>query len=196
LGALFGTDANRKARIFIGLAIMAGATAAVRNVDLYTAKALIATYLACWGAGAGLVIGPALLTAFENLSSEEALHSAGFFNIARSLPAYIVGSILVILLTQNTDAQFDVLRQNIRFNRAIVEQAFVQADRHFVNHPSSGGPPGKQAHAFIGKWVLANARVFALQGIFGLLSMTTAAGLALVALIHLPTSRPINPNPP
>jgi MFS transporter, DHA2 family, multidrug resistance protein len=185
LGSLFGTDRNRKLRIAAGLAIMAAGTAAFGTIDLYTAKGLMGTYLACWGAGAGLVIGPALLTAFESLSQEETLHAAGFFNIARSLPAFIMGSILAILLTQHTDAQFDVLRQDIRFNRAIVELTLSQASGHFTTHGSSPSITGKQAHAFVGKWVHANARVFALQGILSYLALVPMAGLALVPFIRM-----------
>jgi hypothetical protein len=56
LGVLLGSDRNRKLRMFAGLAVMTGATAAFMTVDLYTAKALQAVYLALWGAGAGLVV--------------------------------------------------------------------------------------------------------------------------------------------
>ncbi len=186
VGTLLGTDRNRKARLAVGLLVMAGATAAFRTVDLYTAKGLIAGYLAIWGLGAGVVIGPALLTAFETLPGAETARVAGFFNIARSLPAFILGSILGILLTQQTDAQFDVLRQDVRFNRAIVEETLAGADRRF----SAAGSPrpfaGKQTHALLGKWVHANARVFALQSIFAYLALATASGLVLVPLIRLP----------
>jgi DHA2 family multidrug resistance protein len=186
LGALVGTDANRKLRIGIGLVVMSIGTAAFATVDLYTAKTLMGIYLAFWGAGAGLVIGPALLTAFEALSPEETLHVAGFFNIARSLPAFIVGSILAILLAQHTDAQFDVLRQDIRFNRAIVESAYSRTRTHFAIHGSPSATVGKQAHALVGKWVHANARAFALQGILAYLSWVPLAALLLVPFIRKP----------
>jgi len=107
------------------------------NPDLlYTAKGLLAAYLALWGAGSGLVLGPALLTAFEGLGTEETLRTAGVFNILRSLPVFAAGATLTILLTQSTDRQFDVLRQNIRYNRPIVAESLRQADRHFTNHGS------------------------------------------------------------
>jgi DHA2 family multidrug resistance protein len=184
LGALIGTDANRKLRIAVGLVVMSSGTAALATVDLYTAKTLIGIYLAFWGAGAGLVIGPALLTAFETLSPEETLHVAGFFNIARSLPAFIVGATLAILLTQNTDAQFDVLRQNIRFNRAIVESAYSRTSSHFATHGNPSTTAEKQAQALVGKWVHANARAFALQGILAYLSLVPLIALLLVPFIY------------
>jgi hypothetical protein len=120
------------------------------------------------------------------------LHAAGFFNIARSLPAFVLGSILGILLTQQTDAQFDVLRQDVRFNRAIVEATLTGADRHFVSFGSPHAAAGKQSHAFLSKWVLANARVFALQRIFAYLAWTTAAGIILVPLIRMPAKSESN----
>jgi DHA2 family multidrug resistance protein len=185
LGSLFGTDGNRKLRLALGLVVMAVATAAFTSMDLYTAKGWIGAVLAGCGAGAGLVIGPALLTAFETLSPEETLHVAGFFNIARSLPAFICGSILAILLTQNSDAQFDVLRQDIRFNRAIVESTLIHASGYFTTHGSPTPFTGKQAHAFVGRWVHANAHAFALQGIFGYLMMAPILGLVLVPFVHV-----------
>jgi DHA2 family multidrug resistance protein len=189
LGSLLGKDSNRKLRLGGGLMVMSIATAAFRFVDLYTAKELVATYLGCWGIGAGVVIGPALLTAFESLSSQEILHVAGFFNIARSLPAFIVGSVLSILLTQHTDAQFDVLRQDVRFNRAIVEQTIASTNRHLVAQGSPAPTARKQAHAVVGKWVHANAHAFALQGIFASLAAIIGCGILLVSFIRLPRTR-------
>ena len=165
-GTLLGTDRNRKLRMFVGLTVMSGATAAFTAVDLYTAKGLQAVAMALWGAGAGLVVGPALLTAFEGLSTEETLRAAGIFNIIRSLPAYICGATLAVLLTQSTDRQFDVLRQTIRYNRPIVAESFLHPRGHFTAHGSSATQAGMQADALIGKWVHANSRAFALQGIF------------------------------
>jgi DHA2 family multidrug resistance protein len=188
LGALFGTDGNRKLRIGVGLAVMSAGTAAFATVDLYTAKSLVGVYLTFWGAGAGLVIGPALLTAFESLTLDETLQVAGFFNIARSLPAFIAGAILAILLTQNTDAQFDVLRQNVRFNRAVVEATYFRASGHFATHGSPSTTVAMQAHALVGKWVHANARAFALQRILAYLSLVPLFGLLLVPFIYKPGS--------
>lgn len=186
IAVLVGSDRNRKLRMFIGLAVMAVATASFATVDVYTAKWLLAARLALWGAGAGLVIGPALLTAFEGLGSEETLRSAGIFNIFRSLPAYIAGAVLAILLTQGTDTQFDVLRQTIRYNRPIVEEAFRRSERHFTERGSPRVFASPQAHAGLGRWVHANARAFAFQGIFGYLALVPAIGLILVVLVRLP----------
>jgi len=185
LGVLLGTDRNRKLRMFAGLAVMAGGTAAFMTVDLYTAKVLQAVYLTLWGAGAGLVIGPALLTAFEGLSTEETLRTAGVFNVLRTLPAFVGGMVLATLLTQGADAQFDVLRQNIRYNRPIVAESLRRQQRDFDSHGSLAEAANKQAHATLARWVHANSRAFALQGIFEYLSLVPAVGLVLVLLVRV-----------
>ena len=192
-GTATGTNGNRKARLFLGLLLMAGATAAFGTIDLYTAKGLQAAYLAFWGFGAGLVVGPALLTAFEGLTTEQTLRTAGVFNILRTLPAFAVGASLSILLTRETDAQFDVLRQNIRTNRPIVAEAYRQPERHFTDRGSPHADVGKQAQATMGKWVHANSRAFAFQGIFQYLALVPAAGLILVLLIRVPTREGTRP---
>ncbi len=182
--ALFwGTPRNRRLRMFAGLAVMAAATAAFSAVDLYTAKGWQAAIMACWGAGAGLVVAPALLTTFEGLTAEETLRTAGVFNILRALPAFAVGATLATLLTRETDAQFDVLRQNIRYNRPAVAESFRSFDAHFTAHGSPQALAVKQAHAALGKWVHANARAFAFQNIFRYLALVPAAGLLLVLCV-------------
>jgi DHA2 family multidrug resistance protein len=189
-GLLLGTNRNRKVRMALGLVLMAGATAAFGTVDLYTAKGLQAVYMAVWGAGAGLLVGPALLTAFEGLTTEQTLRAAGVFNILRVLPAFAIGAVLTVLLTRQTDAQFDVLRQNIRYNRPIVAEAYRQPERHFTARGSPQAVVGKQVQAALGQWVQANARAFAFQGIFQYLALVPAVGLILVLLVRVPRQSP------
>lgn len=186
VGLLLGTNRNRKLRMALGLVLMACGTAAFASVDLYTAKGLQAAYMALWGAGAGLLVGPALVTAFEGLTTEQTLRTAGVFNILRVLPAFAVGAMLAVILTRETDAQFDVLRQNIRYNRPIVAEAYRQPERHFSERGSPQALAGKQAHAALGQWVHANARAFAFQGVFQYLALVPAVGLVLVLLIRVP----------
>lgn len=180
---LIGTHANRRLRMVIGLAVMTLATATLSVVDLYTAKGWQAMVMACWGAGAGLVVVPAFLTAFEGLSTEETLRTAGVFNILRALPAFAVGATLATLLTQHTDAQFDTLRQNIRYNRPVVAESYRSFDRHFAARGSPGTLAERQSHAALERWVHANARAFAFQTIFGYLALVPAAGSLLVLCV-------------
>lgn len=187
VGLATGTHRNRKLRLFGGLAVMAGATAAFSSLDLYTAKGLQAAYMAVWGLGAGIVIGPALLTAFEGLDTEQTLRTAGVFNILRALPAFAAGSVLTILLTRGTDGQFDVLRQNIRYNRPVVESSFRHPQGYFIEQGSRSHPTAaKQAHAALGQWVHANSRAFAFQAIFQYLALAPLAAMLLVLLIRVP----------
>jgi EmrB/QacA subfamily drug resistance transporter len=187
-GAFWGTDANRKARMFGGLALMALATGLLSVLDLYTARGWQAVHLTLWGIGAGLVTGPALLTTFEGLSTEQALRTAGVFNILRTLPVFVAAGILGTLLTQHTDAQFDVLRQTIRYNRPVVVAALRGPESYFIRQGSNRALAGKQAHAALGQWVHANARAFALQGVLRLLALAPAAGLVLVLLVRVPAT--------
>src|SRR5690606_5723229 len=90
-GARFGGDRDRKLRIFAGLATMAAATWQLGRVDLYTSKVELAALLGVWGAGAGLAIGPTMLTVFAGLPREALAHAAGVFNIFRSIPVFAVG---------------------------------------------------------------------------------------------------------
>jgi hypothetical protein len=62
-----------------------------------------------------------------------------------------------------------------------------------VSFGSPGTAAGKQSQAFLGKWALANARVFALQRIFAYLAWTTGAGIILVPLIRMPAKSESNP---
>jgi MFS transporter, DHA2 family, multidrug resistance protein len=192
-GVLLGTNGNRKVRMALGLVLMAGATAAFATVDLYTAKGVQAAYMALWGAGAGLLVGPALLTTFEGLTTEQTLRSAGIFNILRVLPTFAIGAVLTVLLTRATDAQFDVLRQTIRYNRPIVAEAYRQPERHFTARGSPQALVGNQAQATLSRWVQANARAFALQGIFEYLALVPAVGLVLVLLVRVPNEARARP---
>jgi EmrB/QacA subfamily drug resistance transporter len=195
-GTLWGTDGNRKARMFLGLALMALATGLLSVLDLYTARGWQAVHLAIWGAGAGLVVGPALLTTFEGLSTEQALRTAGVFNILRSLPVLVAAGTLGTLLTRQADAQFDVLRQTIRYNRPVVTRTLRGSEKYLLLQGSNRALAGKQAHAALGQWVHANARAFALQGVLRLLALVPAAGLVLVLLVHVPAGATRPPRGP
>lgn len=185
-GIAIGTNRNRRPRMLLGLAVMIVATWQFASIDLYTSKEWQAVWWGVWGAGAGLIVGPVMLTAFEDLTPEQTLKTAGSFNIMRALPAYIAGSLLVTLHTQHSDAQFDVLRQNIRFNRPVVEDAFRQPEHYFTDKGSGRTEGGRQAHALLGKWLRANARAFAYQNVLQWLAVLTAVGVLLLFFIHPP----------
>ncbi|MBX3413986.1 MAG: MFS transporter [Pirellulales bacterium] len=191
LGVRIGTDRNRRFRMFAGLAIMALATWQLGAVDVYTAKTLQAMLLAGWGVGAGLVCGPALLTTFEGMSNEQTLDTAGVFNIARSLPAFVVGALLVTLLARHTDENFDWLRQNIRHNRPIVADALRDGTAHMVAQGSPHTVATKQADAMLGKWVEANAHAYAFQDAFRWLALAPCVGLFFVLVVPIGQAAPM-----
>ena len=148
----------------------------------------MAAMLSVWGLGAGLMIGPALVTIFEGLSLDEALVLAGVFNISRALPAFAAAVILGTMWSRSTDAQFDNLRQNVEYNRPIVTQSYSAAQQYFVAHGSGQEISIKQSHALVAHWTHANAKVFALEEVLRYLAMITAVGL-IVALL-LPSAKP------
>ncbi len=183
-GIAWGNDNNRKLRMFLGLAIMTVATWRFSVVDVYTARSWQAWGMALWGMGAGLVFGPALLTAFEGLSNEQTLQTAGVFNIMRALPIFVVGGLLGTMLTQRTDVNFAWLREDIQPEHPVVSQALRTPQRHMIQRGSGQTMSTHQAHAALGKWVHANARAFAMRDVFQLLSLVPALGLFLVLLVR------------
>lgn len=186
-GAARGTHANRKPRMLAGLAVMALATWWFANIDLYTSKFVLAAHLALWSAGAGLVVGPALLTIFEGMTNDETLATAGLFNVARSLPTFVAGSLLATLLVQHIDENFDWLRLDIAPNRPIVTEALDQAHAHFVGRGAGRAVAARQSHALIGQWTQANARAMAVRDVLELLALAPTMGLILTLAIRVPS---------
>jgi DHA2 family multidrug resistance protein len=185
-GVALGNDANRKPRMLLALAVMVLATWQLAGLDLFTSKCRQALLWAVWGAGAGLLVGPALLTVFEDLTPQQATQGAGIFNIVRALPAFAAHGLLATLLVQRTDAHFDLLRQTVTSNRPQLETVYRQSSRYFTDQGSSPAIRGKQAQAVLGRWVHANARAFALQDVLRVLAVGTAAGLGLIVFVRRP----------
>jgi hypothetical protein len=185
-GVRWGTTDNRQARMFLGLAVMVLTTWQLSALDLYTSKFWLAGVLAVWGAGAGLVFGPAMVILFEELSPDQTVHAAGVFNVTRAVPTFVAMSVLATLLTQRSDAEFDWLRQKIAYSRPVVAQAIQQPAQHFADRGSGPVKSGQQAHGLLGTWVHANSRAFALQTIFRDLALVTAVGPVLVLLVRRP----------
>lgn len=184
VGIVVGHLGNRRARMAIGLTAMAVATWLLGEVDVFTAREWAASCVALWGAGAGLVVGPALVTTFAGLSNEQTLRTAGVFNVLRSLPVFLVGGLLTTFLTQRTDAHFDYLRQTVRPNQPVVADAIRRSQSHFVRQGASTLHTTPQAHATLGRWAQANARAAAFRDVFRGLALIPAVGLLLVTLVN------------
>lgn len=188
-GARFGRDRNRRLRIFAGVALMSGVTWRLGAVDLYTSKVWLALWLGVWGAGAGLAVGPTMLTVFSGLRRETLSHAAGVFNIFRSLPIFAVGSLLLVLATVQQDTHFDRLRLRITYDRPIVTATRASLDRHLEGRGSGVAERTFQAQATLTRWVRANASVFALGDVLRALALITASALVLVPLLRPPPTR-------
>jgi DHA2 family multidrug resistance protein len=184
VGIAVGRPWNRRWRMFTGLAVMIAATAQLTVLDVYTSKFWLAGVLSVWGAGAGIVIGPALITIFEGLELPDAMQMAGVFNILRSQPAFVATVTLATFWTQDTDAYFDFMRQDIHTNRPVVTQSYRTAQSHFITRGSPHQESVKQSHALVRKWTHANARAFALQVIMRDLAWLTAPALVLVLFVR------------
>jgi MFS family permease len=182
-GLRFGTSANRKARLVIGLIVMTVATWQLSAIDLYTSKAWIGLLVAVWGAGVGLAAVPVMMPVFEGLTQEQAFSTAGIFNITRFLPAFIIGATLGILMSRTTDAQVDRLRLRITHNRPAVSATVAHMKNEFTTRSHQTNGQDKQTQAVLGAWVRANARSFAFQSILGYLAGLTAAGAVLAMLV-------------
>jgi DHA2 family multidrug resistance protein len=186
LGLLWGSNADRKARIVVGLLAMAAITWRLSYVDLYTSKMVLAALLMPWGIGAGLVVAPIIVTIFENVSLEEAANGAGIFNILRAIPAFVYGAIAVTLLTQNADWYFDLYRRDVSHNRPIVTATTKRLEDHFRGRGVSRGEGKKLAHATLGRWVHANAKADAFENAFQTLALVTLLGPVFVLLLPRP----------
>ena len=187
IGARWGRDHNRKARMFLGMAGMTVMTWYIAaHVDLYWSKVPLSIALTLWAACAGFVIGPAMLTIFHGFSSSRLGYAAGVYNIIRTLPAFCVGALLVILLTRQSDFQFDRLRLDITHNRPLVTETYKRIEHHFAERGSGRALQKKQAQALMTKWVHANARVFAFRTGLKYLALVTALGPLLILFLHPP----------
>lgn len=188
MGVLIGSNDNRKLRMSVGLIIMSLTTWQLAVLDVYTAKTLLAAILAVWGWGAGLVCGPALTTTFERLSFQQAMEGAGVFNIARTLPAFVVGGLAITLVVRHGDENFDWYRLDIQHNRPVVQQALRDVTQHAINRGSDHTSASRQAHAVLTGWVHANSTTYGYQDVFRFMALVPCIGLIFVAAVHIPTT--------
>lgn len=198
VGLWLGAPANRSWRLVGGLAVMALATWRLAAADLYMPREEIALLVACWGAGVGLATVPAMQGVFAGLTQEQAMQQAGIFNLNRFIPGFVVGTLMVTLLSRTTDAELDRLRLRITHNRPAVTQTLGQMRGDLARRTGLPAGPRRQAQAVLGKWARVNARAFALQTVLYYLAFLTGAGavLALVAACWPAASLPGNVKEP
>ncbi len=187
MGAHWGRDCNRRTRMFAGMAAMAIMTGYMAvHVDLYWSKIQLAIAFVLWAAGAGFVVGPAMLTIFYGLESSRLADAAGVFNIMRTLPAFAIGALLLAVMAQSTDFHFDRLRLDITYNRPTVSETYERMENHFAergSHPAAGK---KQARVLMARWVHANANALAFRTTLGYLALIPAVGALLVLFLQPP----------
>ena len=185
-GARWGGDRSRRGRIFVGVLITALMTFKLAESDLYTSKFVTTTWLAIWGAGFGIAIGPTMFTVFYGLPKEVDTSPAGVFNIFRMLPVFFVNSLLVIALTTWTDTEFHRLRKDIIYERPLVTETVNRLAAQAGEFGNDSPRVHAQPHAMLGHWVHKNARVFALEEVLRLLALITALNLLLIPWLYPP----------
>jgi EmrB/QacA subfamily drug resistance transporter len=191
LGARFGTRENRRARLVLGLAIVATGTWLMSSIDLFTDKRWLAAVVAFWASGAGLMASPVICTPLEGLDEQQVASSASIKNLGRVLPAFVGGGIISVLIERRGDARFDSIRLLLTPNRP----PFLDVQRgladYLILHGYSPGDASGQASKVIADFVHANATVYADQAALQYLALLPALGIAVAFLLErIPSEAP------
>jgi hypothetical protein len=184
LSAVVGRHWSRRGRLRVGMLGMAVMTWRLGAIDFYTAKEWIALEFALWCAAAGLAVPPLITLPMEGLSPPQIATSATIKNLNRELPGTIGSLLVVIFMTRNTDTHFDYLRQDITYNRAVVEDVNRVLADHLVEHGSAGPRLHEQASHVLGTYIHANAQAFAYETLLHYLAAACAVAFLLSLLIR------------
>jgi EmrB/QacA subfamily drug resistance transporter len=188
VSGLIATRWDRKQKCLLGMAGMALATWQLSCVDLYTDKVWLAVLFAFWGLAAGFVVSPVIVMPLEGLTQSQIVSSATIKNMVRVLPGAIGSGLVAILMTRRHDAYFDTLRQNITYNRGVLDVVNARLADHLAARGSSGDAILEQTRKVIGGYVQDNAAAFAYQIAFQFLALAALVGTMLVVFIP-PTQR-------
>jgi EmrB/QacA subfamily drug resistance transporter len=184
LSAVIGMHWSARGRLLVGMFGMSVATWQFGTLDLYTAKETIAWQFALWGAAAGLAVPPLVVLPMVGLTPEQVVTSATIKNLNRELPGTI-GSLLVgILLTRGADTHFDLLRQDITYNRAVVENVDERLADHLARRGSDGLRLHEQTGHVLTTYIHANAQAFSYAAVLNYLALACALGFLGALLIR------------
>ena len=184
IGARFGHRSNRRARLVLGLAIVAVGTWLMSGFDLFTDKRWIASVIAIWAFGAGLMASPVICTPLEGLDPQQVASSASIKNLFRVLPSFVGGGIISVLIERRTDARFDSMRQLLTPNRPPTLDVYRGLVDYLSLHGMSPDDAASQARKMISQFVRENATVYADQAAFQYLALLPAIGVALAFLLR------------
>jgi DHA2 family multidrug resistance protein len=184
LGARFGHRSNRKGRLVVGLAIVALGTWFLSGLDLFTDKRWLASVIALWAFGAGLMASPVICTPLEGLDPQQVASSASIKNLFRVLPSFVGGGMISVLIERRTDARFDSMRQLLTPNRPPTLDVYRGLIDYLTLHGSSPEDASAQARKMIGQFVRENATVYADQAAFQYLTLLPLLGVALAFLLR------------
>ncbi len=184
LGARFGHRSNRRARLIVGLVFMAVGTWLLSGFDLFTDKRWIASVIALWAFGAGLMASPVISTPLEGLDPQQVASSASIKDLFRVLPSFIGGGIISVLIERRTDARFDSMRQLLTPNRPPTLDVYRGLVDYLASHGASPEDASAQARKMIAQFVRENATVYADQAAFQYLALLPVLGVALAFLLR------------
>lgn len=188
LSGLLGKPETRKWRIVVGLAGMAIATWKLAIVDLYTDKWLLSLYFALWGFSAGLVITPIICLPLGDMPQPLVVSSATIKNMVRVLPGTFGSLLIGILLTRQTDNHFDNLRQDIVYNRPIIQNVHATLVDS-LGMRSSNAEVGLQADSVVRTYVHDNSTAFANQTALHWLALTSLLAMGMALFIWQPAKK-------
>lgn len=183
VNGLIATHWDRKQKCLLGMAGMTLATWQLSCVDLYTDKVWLAVLFGFWGLAAGFVVSPVIVLPLEGLTQSQVVSSATIKNMVRVLPGAVGSGLVAILMTRRSDANFDALRQNITYNRGVLDVVNARLADHLAARGSSGDTLVEQSRQVIGGYVQDNATAFAYQTAFQYLALAAMLGTIVVLFI-------------
>lgn len=189
--ARFGTRANRKLRLVLGMFGMAVCTWYLARIDLFTDKRWLAAVLAIWAGCAGLAGSPVVCINLDGLTRAQVAASASIKNVMRVLPTMVGAGLLAIVTDLRSNALFDIERQTIEVNRPPTIDVSAEIQDRLAPFSTRPSDLPAQANHVLGGWVKANATVWATQAILGYFALV-AAGAAVLSLFL----RPLPPDAP
>ncbi len=187
--AMWGTRADRKPRLVLGLSGMALGTWILSGIDLYTDKLWTCGVTAAWAAAAGLVASPLICISQEDMTPQQVASSSSIKNLMLVLPAFVGNNLAGIFIERRGDAHFDAIRQTLVPNRPPVGDVFRQLVDYYLLNGLGPAEADRQARAMIAGFARDYAGVFAYQA-----ALQVLAAVMLAAIVLALTLRPLPPH--
>lgn len=129
----------------------------VLHLDLYASRAWFRWVLILWAAGAGLVLPTALVLTFAGQSPEWVQRLASIKVALRFLALIFGSNAVAVIAARGTQANFDLLRQEIDRGRPVVWQVERRLQVHATGLGAHPAEAAAQSKMIVARWVRANA---------------------------------------